>query len=196
MAKQVDIRAGTKLEQGSDGNWTATFTPLDVTGTGSSEDDAMRSMVGKLQEALNDPSDDVKARFEAYAAENSVEMPDPDDLKARSKEATAGFPALDDGTFDQTVEGSDVPVLVDFWAEWCMPCHMIAPVIKEIYDDFGGRMTVAKLNMDEHPAIADRFGVRSIPTLILFKGGQEVHRIVGAGRPKEEYAKELEPYLG
>jgi thioredoxin 1 len=87
---------------------------------------------------------------------------------------------LSDDTFDETVKGSDTPVLVDFWAEWCGPCKMIAPVLEELSVEHAGKLAVAKLNVDNNPATAMRFDVMSIPTLIVFKDGEVSKRLVGA----------------
>ncbi len=82
--------------------------------------------------------------------------------------------------YDEEVAKSDVPVLIDFWAEWCMPCKMIAPVLAEISDEYAGRLKVGKLDVDSEGDLAMKFSVQSIPTLILIKGGEEVGRKVGA----------------
>ena len=87
---------------------------------------------------------------------------------------------VSDATFDETIKASTEPVLVDFWAEWCGPCKMIAPVLDEIAAEKAGSLKIAKLNVDENPTIARRFEVMSIPTLILFKDGEPAKRIVGA----------------
>ena len=92
----------------------------------------------------------------------------------------AGITHLTDQTFDEEIRSSDAPVLVDFWAEWCGPCKMIAPTLEEISKDFAGRLKVAKLNVDDAQSTAQRFEVMSIPTLILFKDGEPRLRIVGA----------------
>ena len=101
---------------------------------------------------------------------------------------------LTDSTFDEEIKGSDEPVLVDFWAEWCGPCKMIAPVLEEIADDSAGKLRVGKINVDENLELARRFEVMSIPTLILFKDGEPQHRIIGA-KGKGQLLQELEAFL-
>jgi|GEM_PF-2753 len=87
---------------------------------------------------------------------------------------------LTDASFDQVIRNSDVPVMVDFWAVWCGPCKMVAPVVEQLGREFAGRALMAKLNVDENPAVSSRYGIQSIPTLMIFKKGQVVDRIVGA----------------
>ena len=99
-----------------------------------------------------------------------------------------------DATFSAEVERSPVPVLVDAWAAWCGPCKMIAPVIDELAAEMAGRVRVAKLNVDENPMTASRYNLRSIPTLLLFKGGREADRIVGV-HPKSEISRRLEQLI-
>jgi thioredoxin len=100
-----------------------------------------------------------------------------------------------DAEFESTVLGSSTPVLVDFWAEWCVPCKMVSPVVEQLGTEQGETLKVAKFNIDDNPEMTIRFGVRSIPSLILFKGGEEVARIVGA-KPREAILRDLQPHLG
>jgi thioredoxin 1 len=85
-----------------------------------------------------------------------------------------------DGDFEAEILKSDIPVMVDFWAPWCGPCHVIAPVIEELAKEYAGKVKVAKMNVDENPATPPRYGIRGIPTVILFKDGQVFDQIVGA----------------
>jgi thioredoxin len=100
-----------------------------------------------------------------------------------------------DGTFAADVERSPLPVLLDMWATWCGPCKILAPVIEELAVDLAGRVRVGKLDVDENPATAARFGVRSIPTLLMLRDGRELDRIVGV-QPKPEIARRLTRVLG
>jgi len=100
-----------------------------------------------------------------------------------------------DATFAAEVERSSLPVLVDMWAEWCGPCRAITPIVEQLAVELAGRLRVAKLNVDENPATAQRFRIQSIPALLVFKGGQEVDRIVGA-QPKSEISRRLQEVLG
>ena len=101
---------------------------------------------------------------------------------------------LTDATFDEVIAGSSEPVLVDFWAEWCGPCKMIAPILDEIATEQTGKLTVAKLNVDDNPEIARRFDVMSIPTLIVFKDGEAAKRMVGA-KGKGQLLEELSDFI-
>lgn len=99
-----------------------------------------------------------------------------------------------DDDFAEKVLDSELPVLVDFWAEWCGPCHMIAPHVKAIAAEHSSALSVAKMDVDENPATPGRYGVSGIPTLMLFKGGDVVARIVGA-QPKERILAQIAPHV-
>lgn len=101
---------------------------------------------------------------------------------------------LNDSNFDQVINNGK-PVLVDFWAEWCGPCKMIGPIVEELAGDYEGKAVIAKLNVDENPQVTARFGVRSIPTLLVFKNGQIVDKQVGAV-PKSVLAQKLQAQVG
>ena len=99
-----------------------------------------------------------------------------------------------DGTFQKEVIDNDMPALVDFWAPWCGPCRMVAPIVEELAGEYEGKVAFYKLNTDENPAIATQFGIRSIPTLLVFKGGEIQGQIVGF-RPKGDLKKRLDEVL-
>lgn len=99
-----------------------------------------------------------------------------------------------DQNFDETVLGSDVPVLVDFWAPWCGPCRAIAPLIEQLADEYEGKASVAKVNVDDNMEISSRYGIRSIPTLLIFKDGKPVDQLIGMV-PKKMLAERLDKYV-
>jgi thioredoxin 1 len=107
----------------------------------------------------------------------------------------ANIGAVTDTDFETAVLDSETPTLVDFWAEWCVPCHMVSPIVEEIAQEKGEKLRVAKLNIDDNPEATRKYGVMSIPSLILFKGGEEVARVVGA-KPKDAILRDLSPHIG
>jgi len=125
--------------------------------------------------------------FRRLAADN-ITLP-----SERTRAMADGIVTLTTSTFDETVAASDQPIIVDFWAEWCGPCKMIAPILGEIATEQPG-ITVAKLNVDENPEIAMRFNVMSIPTLLVFQRGEVAKRLVGA-KGKGQLLQELTEFL-
>lgn len=101
---------------------------------------------------------------------------------------------LSDANFDAEIKKASVPVLVDFWAQWCGPCKAIAPILEDLAIEYSGKLIIAKVNVDENQSNAARFGVRSIPTMIIFKNGEEAGRISGA-RPKSDLKAVIDPLI-
>lgn len=99
-----------------------------------------------------------------------------------------------DGSFEKDVLGSEKPVLVDFWAEWCAPCRMLSPTVVAVAEHYGENASVVKLNVDDNPSTTQRYGIKGIPTLILFRDGKEVERVVGA-TSKESITRMIEKYM-
>ncbi len=101
---------------------------------------------------------------------------------------------IDDGNFDEIVSQATTPVLVDFWAPWCGPCQMVGPVVDELSEEYEGKVSFGKVNVDENPKIAGRYGIMSIPTMLIFKSGQPISNIVGF-RPKNQLKEILDAAL-
>ena len=102
---------------------------------------------------------------------------------------------VSDGSFEKDVLQSDRPVLVDFWAEWCAPCRMLAPTVEAVAEQYASSTRVFKLNVDDNPSVSQRYGIKGIPTLILFRGGKEEERVVGA-TSKEAISKLIDKHVG
>lgn len=108
--------------------------------------------------------------------------------------ASENIVKVSDADFDQKVVNGQGLTIVDFWAEWCAPCRMIAPILDELAQEYAGRVTVAKLNVDENPRTAARFGIRSIPTLLIFKEGERIDQVIGAV-PRTVIQSKIGPHL-
>lgn len=102
---------------------------------------------------------------------------------------------LTDATFDTEVIQSDKPVVVDFWAPWCGPCKMVAPILEEISNEYGDKIKIGKVNTDDNQQVAGRYGIMSIPTIMIFKDGEAIERIVGA-QPKDVFTTKIDSVLG
>ena len=115
-------------------------------------------------------------------------------MNTTSQNVKSEVTVLTDADFEQTVLQSNKPVLVDFWADWCQPCHMIAPTVKELAEEYGDRILVGKLDVDTNPVTTAKYNIRGIPALLLFKDGQLVDQITGV-KSKEEIAQSIENNL-
>ena len=102
---------------------------------------------------------------------------------------------IDDNNFEQQVLKSEMPILVDFWATWCKPCLMVAPIIEELAEEYSGKMAFGKINVDQNRVIASKYSIMSIPTMLIFKNGEPVSQIVGF-KPKQELKRTLDTALG
>ncbi len=107
---------------------------------------------------------------------------------------SANVIVTDDRGFERAVLQAEMPVLVDFWAPWCGPCRMVSPVVEQLAGDYAGRLRTVKVNVDDSPVTAQRYGIQSIPTLAIFRQGKEVNRLIGV-RPKAELARAIEQAL-
>ena len=115
-------------------------------------------------------------------------------MNTTSKNVTSDVVVLTDADFETAVLQSSKPVLVDFWADWCQPCRIIAPIVKELATEYGDRILVGKLDVDANPVTTAQYGIRGIPALVLFKNGQRVHQITGV-KPKLEIVENIETFL-
>jgi thioredoxin 1 len=111
-------------------------------------------------------------------------------LKYKEKIMAGNILEITDGNFEEMVVNSDMPIVVDFWAEWCAPCRQIAPILEQLADEYVGKFKIGKLNVDDNSQTAMKFGVRSIPTLLIFKDGEVAGQIIGA-QPKDALKKKI-----
>jgi len=118
----------------------------------------------------------------------------PSRVAGKKENIVADVRELTDATFESDVVKADLPTLIDFWAPWCGPCRMVAPVVAELSEEYAGKLNFFKMNTDENPAVPTKFGIRSIPTLLIFKGGELKGTIVGF-RPKGDLKKRIDEAL-
>jgi thioredoxin len=182
----IDLSSSCEFTERPDGSVGIRFDALGLDASGTDREDAFKNLVAALGERT-EQDESTRERFNQWAQEHlvEVEMTDEEMQEERmvdeaATEAGHAFKELDSSTFDDAIASADA-LLVDFWAPWCRPCLMLAPVLKEIHDELAPRFQIAKLNVDDNPALSDRFGIQGIPCMIMFKKGEEVGRIVGMG---------------
>ncbi len=191
----IDLSGATEFTDEDGGTVRAYFPLLDLQGRGATRDEAFHALTEQLGSLL-DSDEEARVAFLKFAEENVVEQEMSDEEIRAEEEMESGamsagskFRVLTSDDFDAAI-GSASPVLVDFWAPWCKPCLMLAPILSELHEELADRFDVAKLNVDENPDISDRYGVQGIPCMILFRNGAEVGRIVGMA-PKEHLRPQL-----
>jgi thioredoxin 1 len=195
----VDIRGNTEVTTLPDGTIRMYFEPLDIEATGSTTDDA-QAMFRRLFEQKLELDEQAQEAFAKWAPEHVVEVEmteeeirEEEEMEKAAKEAGKDFAELVPDTFDAAIAVSK-PLLVDFWAPWCKPCLFAAPVLKEIHEELADVFDVAKVNVEDHPDLGQRFDVQGIPCFVLFRAGAEVDRIVGFA-PKAEFRAEIDRVL-
>jgi len=195
----VDIAGNTEVTKLEDGTVRLWFAPLEIEGLGATEDDA-RAHFRRLFEQKLEYDEEAREVFEKWAPEHIIEIEMSDEEIQAEEEmaelatsAGADFPELTPDTFDAAV-ASAKPVLIDFWAPWCKPCLFAAPVLKEIHDELADVFDVAKVNVEDHPELGERFDVQGIPCFVLFREGVEVDRLVGSA-PKEQFRAAIDEVL-
>jgi thioredoxin 1 len=196
----IDLGGSTEFTDEGSGTVRAYFAALDVQGRGATEHDAFGAMVEHLG-AILQTDEQAREAFGKWAETHTVEIElsaeeaaEQDEMAALLEAQSAhGVRELTADTFDQAI-ASDKPLLVDFWAAWCRPCLMAAPVLQEIHDGMAEVFDVAKVDVDGHPQIRERYGIGSIPCFILFRNGVEVDRIVGFA-PKEQFRAAISDLL-
>jgi thioredoxin len=203
MAKRtqqaVNISGNTEMTTAEDGTVRLYFEPLDIEATGSTEQDA-RDMFRRLFEQKLELDEEAREIFQKWAPDHLIEVEmteeeirEEDEIQSAANEAGRDFAELVPDTFDAAIAVSK-PVLVDFWAPWCKPCLFAAPVLKEIHDELADVFDVAKVNVEDHPELGERFDVQGIPCFVLFRDGAEVDRLVGSA-PKAEFRAAIDELL-
>lgn len=191
----IDLSESTEFTDEDGGTIRAYFPLLDVQGRGATRDEAFHALTEQLG-ALLQIDEGARETFQKFAEEHIVEQEMSEEeiaaeeaLESDAEAAGAHVRVLTSADFDAAI-ATDSPLLVDFWAPWCKPCLMLAPILAELHYEMSGRFDVAKLNVDENPDVSDRYGVQGIPCMILFRKGTEIGRIVGMA-PKEHLRPQL-----
>lgn len=190
--RMVPVGEHVTFDDAGGGRTRATFAPLGISAEGGDEEEAREQLMTTLSAAIQ--TDEHKEAWTAWAEAHAVEVED-EPLAPEVEAALHALVELDPEEFDTFLVEAEHPVLVDFWAPWCQPCLMMAPELVKVAEQLEGRLVLRKVNVDNAPKLSQRFEIRGIPCMILFKGSEEAHRVIGA-QPAADVIAELEPHLG
>ena len=198
----LNLRGCSEYRELADGTWEAYFPVLDVRAIAPTEEDVRLALREAVGEKVNNGDDAVKQTFQEWAENNIIEQEITEEqyqaeLAERRKQKrypSSGLPQLTPKAFDKKI-ASSTPTLVDYWAPWCEPCHAMAPVLHELKDQLAGQLNVCAVDVEKYEPLWERFDLKGVPTLIVFKNGEEVKRILGT-HSLDELLVELEPVLG
>ena len=199
---RINVKGYLTVEQQEDGRWLGRFPVYDLSAYGATEQEARDEIYRQLVDRRENGTDEEKREWHEFAQANIIEVEISEEeyqaeLAERRKQKrypSSKLPQLTPETFDDTI-ASSTPTLVDYWAQWCEPCHMMAPVLHELKDKLAGQLNVCAVDVEKYEPLWERFDLKGIPTLIVFKDGDEVKRILGT-RSLDELLAELEPVLG
>lgn len=197
----LNLRGCSEYRERPDGTWEAYFPVLDVRAAGATEDAVRMALRDAVDDRINNGDDDARRRFQAWAADNVIDVEITEEEYQRERverllagpSPSSGLPQLTPQTFDNEV-ASSTPTLVDYWAAWCEPCHAMAPILQETAANLEGRLRVFGVDVEEHEQLWERFDLMGVPTMIVFRHGKEVKRILGS-RSAQELLDELVPVL-
>ena len=198
----LNLRGCSEYRELDDGTWEAYFPVLDVRTTAPTKDEAHVALQEAVGEKLNNGDDAVKQAFQEWAENNIIDQEITEEQyqaelaaqRQQKRYPSSGLPQLTPKTFDKKI-ASSTPTLVDYWAPWCEPCHAMAPVLHELKDKLAGQLNVCAVDVERYEPLWERFDLKGVPTLIVFKDGQEVQRILGT-RSLDELLADLEPVVG
>lgn len=198
---QINVKGNTEFRELDDGTWEAYFATLDVRVTAESREAVGQALIQGIEDAYKAGDDELKQRWQDFCQNNIIEVEISEEeyrqqqaeRRKQKRYPSSGLPQLTPKTFDKKI-ASSTPTLVDYWAPWCEPCHAMAPVLHELKDKLAGQLDVCAVDVEKHEPLWERFDLKGIPTLIVFKDGEEVQRILGT-RSLDELLAELEPVL-
>lgn len=198
----VNVGGNTVYTQLDEHTWEAYFALYDIRVTAESEKAVQDAVIAAIHHRIDTGTDEDRQKWQEFAQANIIEyeaddkeLADEAEMRRKAKHyPSSGLPQLTPETFDKEV-ASPMPTLVDYWAEWCQPCHAMSPVLHELAAKLEGQLRVYAVDVEKHEELSERFDVRGTPTFIVFRDGQEVQRISGI-RSLDELLAELEPVLG